>query len=142
MLVESKMCTFTLESKHFIFNKRPINTNVDATASAKFSTIKHETDYSVRGLVPLHLLLELFCSCRHHPPRPPLIRRHHLEIMWSSPHIINSSCAIILFISSLLSFHNLRVFLSVFSPPSTIRSHGDLKGLSHEMDLAFDDIYG
>ncbi len=39
------MCTFTLESTHFIFNKRPIYTH--DSASAKFSTNSHETDYSV-----------------------------------------------------------------------------------------------
>ncbi len=44
-LVESKMCTFTFETKHFIFNKCPIYTH--AGASAKFSTNSHETDYSV-----------------------------------------------------------------------------------------------
>jgi hypothetical protein len=42
-LVEAKLCTFTLESMHFIFNKCPIYTS----ASAKFSTNSHETDYSV-----------------------------------------------------------------------------------------------
>jgi hypothetical protein len=44
-LVEDKMFTFTLESTHFIFNKCPINTH--DSASAKFSTNSHETDYSV-----------------------------------------------------------------------------------------------
>jgi hypothetical protein len=89
MLVEAKLCkvcTFALESQHFIFNKCP-NYTYDG-ASATFSTNKHETDYSARGLVPLYLLLELFCGCRQHPRRPPLIRRHHLEITWSSPHFI------------------------------------------------------
>jgi hypothetical protein len=81
MLVEAKMCTFTLESKHFIFNKCPIYTSDGA--SAKFITNKHETDYTVRGLVPLDLLLELFF--RHHPRSPPMNRRHHLEITLSSP---------------------------------------------------------
>jgi hypothetical protein len=84
MLVEAKMCTFTLESKYFIFNKCPIYTSDGA--SAIFITNKHETDYTVRGLVPLDLLLELFC--RHHPRSPPMNRRHHLEITLSSPHII------------------------------------------------------
>jgi hypothetical protein len=46
ILVEAKMCTFTLESTHFIFNKCSIY-NHDG-ASAKFSTNTHETDYSVR----------------------------------------------------------------------------------------------
>ncbi len=41
-LVEAKMCTFTLESTHFVFNKCPIY-NHDG-ASAKFSTNSHETD--------------------------------------------------------------------------------------------------
>ena len=44
-LVEAKMCTFTLESTHFIFNKRHIYTH--AGASAKFSTNSKEADYSV-----------------------------------------------------------------------------------------------
>ncbi len=43
-LVEDKMCTFTLESMNFIFNKRPIYTHNGA--SAKFSTNPHETDCS------------------------------------------------------------------------------------------------
>ncbi len=44
-LVDDKMCTFTLESTHFIF-RFPIYTHDDG-ASAKFSTNSHETDYSV-----------------------------------------------------------------------------------------------
>ena len=48
-LVEAKMCTFTLESTHFIFIKSPIYTHDGA--SAKFSTNSHETDYSVALLV-------------------------------------------------------------------------------------------
>ncbi len=45
-LVEVNLCTITLESTHFIFNKCPIYTHDDG-ASAKFSTISQETDYSV-----------------------------------------------------------------------------------------------
>jgi hypothetical protein len=45
-LVDDKMCTFTLESTHFIFSKFPICTHDGA--SAKFSTNSHETDYSAR----------------------------------------------------------------------------------------------
>jgi hypothetical protein len=44
-LFEAKMCPFTLESKHFIFNKCPIYIHDDA--NAKFNTNSHETDYSV-----------------------------------------------------------------------------------------------
>ncbi len=44
-LVEVKMCTITLESTHFIFNKCPMYTHNGA--SAKFSTNSHGTDYSV-----------------------------------------------------------------------------------------------
>jgi hypothetical protein len=43
------MCTFTLESMHFIFNKCPIYT--DDGTSAKFSTNSHETDYSGSALL-------------------------------------------------------------------------------------------
>jgi hypothetical protein len=43
-LIEAKMCIFTLESTHFIFNKCPIYTHDDT--SAKLSTNSHETDYS------------------------------------------------------------------------------------------------
>ncbi len=43
-LNEAKMCTFTLEFTHFILNKCPIYAH---SASAKFSTKSHETDYSV-----------------------------------------------------------------------------------------------
>jgi hypothetical protein len=44
-LVEAEMCTFTLESTHFVFNKCPIY-NHDG-ASSKFSTNSQGTDYSV-----------------------------------------------------------------------------------------------
>jgi hypothetical protein len=56
-LVEDKMYTFTLESKHFIFNKCPIYTHDGA--SAKFSTNSHETDFSVciTGQVSVYPLL-------------------------------------------------------------------------------------
>ncbi len=43
--VEAKLCTFTLESTHFVFNLCPIYTH--DSASAKFSTNSQETDYSV-----------------------------------------------------------------------------------------------
>jgi hypothetical protein len=49
MLVEDKMCTFTLESTHFIFNKCLIYTHDGA--SAKFSTNSQETDYSVHECI-------------------------------------------------------------------------------------------
>ncbi len=51
-LVEAKMCTVTLESTHFIFNKCPTYTYDGA--SAKFSIYSHATDYSVH--------------CIQHPP--------------------------------------------------------------------------
>ncbi len=44
-LFEAKMCTFTLESTQFIFNKCLIYTLDGATA--KFSTNSHERDYRV-----------------------------------------------------------------------------------------------
>jgi hypothetical protein len=44
-LIESKMCTFILESTHFMFNKCSIYTHDGA--NAKFSTNTHKTDYSV-----------------------------------------------------------------------------------------------
>ncbi len=44
-LVNAKMCTFTLDSTHFLFKKCPIYTH-DGT-NAKFSTSWDETDYSV-----------------------------------------------------------------------------------------------
>ncbi len=47
-LVEAKMCTFTLESTHFIFNQCPIYTHDGA--SAKFRTNSQETDNSVCGI--------------------------------------------------------------------------------------------
>jgi hypothetical protein len=43
-IVEAKMCTLTLESTHFIFNKCPIYSHDGP--SAKFSTNSHDTDYS------------------------------------------------------------------------------------------------
>ncbi len=48
-LVEAKMCTFTLESKHFIFNKCPIYTHFGA--SAKFSINSYEMDYGVYTVI-------------------------------------------------------------------------------------------
>ncbi len=47
-LVEAKMCSFTIESTPFIFNKCLIYTHDGA--SAKFSTNSHETDYSAHSL--------------------------------------------------------------------------------------------
>ncbi len=44
-LVEAKLCTFTLECAHFIFNLCPIYSHDGA--SAKLSTNSQETDYSV-----------------------------------------------------------------------------------------------
>jgi hypothetical protein len=44
-LIEAKMCTFTLEYTHFIFNKCPIYTHDGA--SAKFNISCDETDYRV-----------------------------------------------------------------------------------------------
>ncbi len=44
-LVEAKMCTFNLESRHFILKKCPIYTHNGA--SVKFSTNSQEKDYSV-----------------------------------------------------------------------------------------------
>jgi hypothetical protein len=41
------MCTFTLEAKHFIFNKCPIYSYTHDGASAKFITYSREKDYSV-----------------------------------------------------------------------------------------------
>jgi hypothetical protein len=45
ILVEAKMCTFTLECTHFIFNKCPIYTHDGAIA--KLSPNLDETDSSV-----------------------------------------------------------------------------------------------
>jgi hypothetical protein len=36
-LVGAKMCTFTLESTHFIFNKCPIYTHVGASAKKRIT---------------------------------------------------------------------------------------------------------
>jgi hypothetical protein len=36
-LVKAKMCTFTLECRHFIFNKCPIYTHDDASAKSSTS---------------------------------------------------------------------------------------------------------
>jgi hypothetical protein len=44
-LVEAKMCPFSFEFTHLIFNKCPIYSH--DSANAKFSTSSHETDYSV-----------------------------------------------------------------------------------------------
>ncbi len=53
-LVEDKICTFTLESTHIIFNKCPIS--IRDGASAKFVTNSQETDYSVR--IPRNTVME------------------------------------------------------------------------------------
>jgi hypothetical protein len=45
-ILETKICTFSFKSKHFIFNKCPIY--IHDSASAKFSTnLQEKTDYSV-----------------------------------------------------------------------------------------------
>jgi hypothetical protein len=46
-IFEAKMCTFTLDSTHFIFNKCPVDTHDGA--NAKFSTNSHETDNECGG---------------------------------------------------------------------------------------------
>ncbi len=51
-LVEAKMFTFMLVSTHFIFNKCPSYTH--DSASVKFSTNSHETDYSVALTLPIN----------------------------------------------------------------------------------------
>jgi hypothetical protein len=48
-LVEAKLCIFTLESTHFIFNYCQIYTHDGA--SAKFSTNSQETDYSATEML-------------------------------------------------------------------------------------------
>ncbi len=53
-LVVSQMCTFTIESTHFIFNKGPIYTHDGA--SAKFNTNSNETDYGVVLLLMAKIL--------------------------------------------------------------------------------------
>ncbi len=53
-LVEAEMYTFTLESKHFIFNKSPIYTHDGA--SAKFSTNSQEMYYSEENKMQLKFL--------------------------------------------------------------------------------------
>ncbi len=55
-LVEAKMRAFTIESTHFMFNKCPFYTH--DSASAKFSTKSHETDYSVANS---HWLIKYQC---------------------------------------------------------------------------------
>jgi hypothetical protein len=58
--VEDKLCTFTLESTHFIFNLFPIYTHEGA--SAKFSTNSQETDYSVRLFDIDKKIFIIFCN--------------------------------------------------------------------------------
>jgi hypothetical protein len=57
-LAEAKMCPFTLETMHFIFNKCPIYTHDGA--SAKFRTNSQETDYSVEGSIPRRRQKKMF----------------------------------------------------------------------------------
>jgi hypothetical protein len=59
VLVEYKMCTFTLESTHLIFNKCLIYTH--DCASVKFSTNLRETDYSVENTSLVHMCIYLRC---------------------------------------------------------------------------------
>ncbi len=115
-----------LQSKHFIFNKFPIYTYDGA--GAKFSINKHETDYSTRVSF-LISSSELFLWLPYSDD-PPSSFGHHIIMC---DHLFYPLVIAI-------SFHNLLEFLSVRSPLSTIRSLGGLKGLSHEMDLAFDGI--
>ncbi len=85
-LFEAKMCTFTLESTHFIFNQCSIYTHDGA--SSQFSTNSHETDYSVPtkitnqvtlpgsqaitqlwsllyGILTIYFFVETKAKCRH-----------------------------------------------------------------------------
>jgi hypothetical protein len=45
-LVEAKMCTFTLECTHFIFNKCPIYTHDGASANLELTHTKRMTVYA------------------------------------------------------------------------------------------------
>ncbi len=56
-IFEAKLCTFTLECTHVVFNKCPIYTHDGA--SAKFSTDSHEMDYSVSLLFRLFQLFHI-----------------------------------------------------------------------------------
>jgi hypothetical protein len=76
--VESKLCTFTLESTHFIFNYCPIYPHDGA--SAKFSTNSQETDYSVD-------LVRYRVSTKHTSRLPPDTKRffslsHLMIVTW------------------------------------------------------------
>ncbi len=66
--VEAKLCTFTFESTHFVFNLCPIYTHDGA--SAKFSTNSQETAYSVTIPVgPFRIFPKIWediRSSRHH----------------------------------------------------------------------------
>jgi hypothetical protein len=72
-LIEAKICTFTLESTHFLFNKCPIYTHDGA--SAKLSDNSHETDYSVYCTVPL--------PQKHTNPSKSEIQRRSVEAFFS-----------------------------------------------------------
>jgi hypothetical protein len=70
-LAEAKMCTFTLESTHFIFNKCPIYT--DEGASAKFRTKSQETDYSEGSRIfPQNIIGNFFQDHCTQPAPPPV----------------------------------------------------------------------
>ncbi len=46
-VVEAKMCTFTLESTHFIFNKCPIYTHDGASAKFSLTHVKRITVWTL-----------------------------------------------------------------------------------------------
>ncbi len=132
MLVEVKTCTFTLESRHFIVNKCPNYATVQVQ-NLLLSNTKQITVYTrVSSLISfLGSFLWLPSSSTPSSGNPPSSFGNNLVI--TTFHHVLSPCSSP---GHRYIIHNL-IFLSVYSPLSTIRSHGGLKGLSHEMNLAW-----
>ncbi len=106
------MCTFTLESTHFIFNKCPIYTH-DA-ASAKFSTNSQETDLQCTVMQQLP-----FYSSSFHLLLSSNLHLYQLFIFIISSSYSFSWCLSTYFISFIKSplsiFNHVTPFLIIFS---------------------------
>ncbi len=89
--VEAKLCTFTLECTHFIFDLCPIYTHDGA--SAKFSTNSEETDYSVH-CYPFRVRGAIFGTCTVVSVNGTLVESKMCTFTLESTHFIFNKCPI------------------------------------------------
>jgi hypothetical protein len=98
-LVEAKICTFTLESKHFIFNKSHLHSR---RASAKNSKNSHETGHSV-GTGKLLIFFYSVCTLVWHMACERIKKGLYLQVVNLRLHILN------LFSTELVTSYSIQI---------------------------------